>query len=220
MVIKGELFSQQFIPKLIDGSKTRTSRPITGKYSDSVFELYNGELCEASPEVRPVKLDSGLTRHRVRHYVPCKPKYQPGDIMYVWETYCPNYFDCFIETGWANRNGYKADWDAEKLKSEIPEPKWVPSIHMPREAARLWLRVTDVKVQNLKDVTNDDAEQDGFITDAVICTAPNGANDYTGLYAYDRFMEFWRKQYGADVNWMWVYYLEKISREEALKDEN
>ena len=78
-----------------------------------------------------------------------KLPYQPGDILYVRETWCKG--------SWMNekeRYYYKADDNDFHCV-------WHPSIHMPKEAARIWLRVTDVRVERLQDMTDDDAEAEG-----------------------------------------------------------
>ena len=66
-----------------------------------------------------------------------KLPYQPGDILYVRETWCKG--------SWMNekeRYYYKADDNDFHCV-------WHPSIHMPKEAARIWLKVTDVRVERL-----------------------------------------------------------------------
>ena len=67
--------------------------------------------------------------------------YRPGDILYVRETFfeCGGYFY------------YKADGRHEALEKLGIRFKWRPSIHMPREAARIFLRVTDVRAERLQD---------------------------------------------------------------------
>jgi hypothetical protein len=59
---------------------------------------------------------------------------------------------------------YRADYtDAEKYYKNGKEVaiRWHPSIHMPKEAARIFLRVTNVRVERLQDMTDDDAEAEG-----------------------------------------------------------
>ena len=53
---------------------------------------------------------------------------------------------------------YRADGD---LRPKGWRGAWAPSIHMPKEAARIWLKVTDVRVERLQDMTDDDAEAEG-----------------------------------------------------------
>ena len=80
-----------------------------------------------------------------------KPRYREGDVLYVRETWAP----------WSRTEGimpkihYKADGE------NLPGVKWRPSIHMPIEAARIFLRVTDMRVERLQDITIDDALHEG-----------------------------------------------------------
>lgn len=97
-----------------------------------------------------------------------KPKYKAGDIVYVRETWGNwNYDDPECN---ATYYLYRADYpDGAKGYWYEPEhinfcdfPKWHPSIHMPKEAARLFLRITDVRVEKLKDITEEQAIAEGF----------------------------------------------------------
>ena len=84
-----------------------------------------------------------------------KPPYQLGDILYVRETFYED-VDCIL---------YKADNEKltgyRNMRGEDIVVKWRPSIHMPKEAARIWLRVTDVRVERLHDITEDGALREG-----------------------------------------------------------
>lgn len=124
--------------------------------------------------------------------------YCPGDILYVRETWCQP----AAHTFW-----YKAD-------SPVQNVLWRPSIHMPREAARIFLRVTDVRVERLQDITDEQAEKEG-------------CNDYTSTAL--GFFDVWdstikpkdRDLYGWDANpWVWGIEFERINREEADCEQN
>lgn len=86
--------------------------------------------------------------------------YQPGDILYVRETWCALPVN---EAGHMRGHSvyyYKADGD---LRPEGWRGNWHPSIHMPKEAARIWLKVTDVRVERLQEITEDQTEEEGFL---------------------------------------------------------
>lgn len=105
---------------------------------------------------------------------PCiiKAPYQPGDTLYVRETWCGLPVN---EAGHMRGHSiyyYRADGD---LRPEGWRGTWHPSIHMPKEAARIWLKVRDVGVERLKDMTNNDALKEG--AEGVRC-------DHAGLGAY------------------------------------
>ena len=92
----------------------------------------------------------------VYYKAPCKP----GDILYVRETWRKSPFTKYYI--------FKADGEEELFKqsydSEIMDDtvfKWKPSIHMPKEAARIWLKVTDVRAERLQDITEEQAKAEG-----------------------------------------------------------
>ena len=145
----------------------------------------------------------------------CMPPYRPGDILYVRETWriwrAHRYeADAYIKfkaggegtvlhfpyggTDSINRK----DYDDFIGKWGIGG-RWRPSIHMPREAARIFLRVTDVRVQQLKDITDADALQEGFYSRASL------VSELLKIYP----------DLTAD-SWLWVIEFEQISREEAV----
>lgn len=122
------------------------------------------------------------------------PKWQPGDRMWVRETWaeiCYNETGCdgleCLEHGYeyrADKPGakYAGGWDNGFDSSEVPPGcKWRPSIFMPRVASRLMLEVTDVRVERLKDISEYDAEQEGFVSDWA----------ESGFSAVNSFAELW-----------------------------
>lgn len=128
-----------------------------------------------------------------------KPPYQPGDILYV-------------------REAWTQDGDVYRYKAGFYDQnrKWRPSIHMPREAARIFLRVTGVRVERLQDINDDEALKEGF--------GYFGAVDWIKSPFYD-FRDTWdtllkpkdRALCGWQANpWVWVIEFEKVSRKEAL----
>lgn len=154
----------------------------------------------------------------------CSP-YKPGDILYVRETWSLR-FDgekCF----------YKADKNTsreEKCLLDYDDVRWHPSIHMPKEAARIWLKVMDVRVERLKDMTNNDALKEG--AEGVRC-------DHAGSGAYGctdcmntgwleppivEFMQIWDStikksdldRYGWNADpWVWVIEFERCEKPEG-----
>jgi hypothetical protein len=119
------------------------------------------------------------------------PKYQVGDILWVRETWCE----------WFDTYGYKAD------NCDYGNSKWRPSIHMPREAARLFLLVTDVRAERLCDISYEDIAAEG-ITDPEKLNFPTLWN--STIKPKDR------EKYSFAANpWVFVYTFEKISKEET-----
>lgn len=147
MSVKPILFNTDMVRAILDGRKTVTRRIVNkiplnahriefdgNTWSVMWGEFSQGALMDFEKEIKAL--------------------FQPGDILYVRET-------------WRYGNGrgsstyqYLADWTKEELKDE-PLLKWHPSIHMPKEAARIWLKVTNVRVERLQDITAEQARKEG-----------------------------------------------------------
>lgn len=134
MTIKPILFNTEMVRAILDGRKSCTRRIV----KHDVGAILNSPYHKEHPEVADKQIISKL----------CIPPYQPGDILYVRETWkkAPNGYY------------YYEDWQRNDIADVT---KWKPSIHMPKEAARIWLKVTDVRVERLQEMTDDDAEAEG-----------------------------------------------------------
>lgn len=84
-----------------------------------------------------------------------KPPYQPGDLLYVRETWAFDTGDADDEIG----TGYFV-YRADDLHH--PDCKWWPSVRMPKEAARIFLRVKSIRVERLQDITDEGAIKEGI----------------------------------------------------------
>ena len=159
-----------------------------------------------------------------------KAPYQPDDILYVRETFawCPCW-DCGldIEPGRcsnATAKIYKEGeygcymYRASCEDNEYPSADtWHPSIHMPKEAARIWLKVTDVRVERLQDITSEQIGREG-----VEVEYPHVLNGEEKRYA---FLTLWNStikksnlnSYGWDANpWVWVIEFERCEKQEEI----
>ena len=128
-------------------------------------------------------------------------QYQPGDILYVRETWkkAPNGYY------------YYEDWQRNDI-ADIT--KWKPSIHMPKEAARIWLKVTDVRVERLQEITEEQAKLEGC--NSGMLTGP--------CTARGQFENLWNSTikksdldlYGWDANpRVWVIEFERCEKPEV-----
>ncbi len=139
----------------------------------------------------------------------------PGDILYVRETWTQikdipfwqEYFcgDTRAHPIFPDEYIYKAD--NIKVDGIFPDIKWRPSIHMPKQAARIWLKVTDVRVERLQNMTGQDILQEG-----VNCHVHPEAHYFDGNQKM-MFAELWDStikktelyRYGWDADpWVWV----------------
>lgn len=225
------LFKTEMVRAILDGRKTVTRRVMKPQLPDACPEcmhIHKEFIYDPMAEnVYCARCGEPLYNGGF----PYKAPYQPGDILYVRETFCPNYFDEGI-AGYrndglrGNRNAYKADYHKETIGDYVAEPKWKPSIHMPKEAARIFLRVTNVRVERLRDITNESAIKEGF--EGVPCTCQGyPCTDCMGTGWIEPpkvdYMYFWDTtikksdldRYGWDANpWVWVIEFERVRADE------
>ena len=162
-VAKPILFNAEMVRAILDGRKTVTRRAVKPQHLRVLDSPYHKEHPEVPDKVLIEKL--------------CKPPYEPGCCLYVRETW-----GCYERYWWeAGYYLYRSDYPNgaktylfngdSNIVCDLP--KWHPSIHMPKEAARIFLRVTDVRVERLKEIENGwqfDKEgivfEHGFISEA------------------------------------------------------
>lgn len=141
MNTKPILFNSDMVRALLDGSKTQTRRvakPQPKKNEDGTF--YHPHTI-ANEKIMASAL-SGMN-----------PYGQPGDLLWVRET-----FKAFNK----DRVHFKADYAGTTRKENTKHGlSWKPSIHMPRWASRLTLKITDVRVERVQDITDEDAKSEG-----------------------------------------------------------
>ena len=193
------LFNTSMVRAIQEGRKTVTRRAI-----------------RPQPDGRPIRMTENSC------YPGCyaiegtprviRPPYQPVDILYVRETWNGDWCDHYI---------YKADGGSAKAAGYTAEPKWRPSIHMPREAARLFLRVTGVRVERLKDIDGHGILKEGIDNGK---SNPAMGTRWENMQSM-AFAELWNSTlksadlplYGWAANpWVWVIEFERISKDEAL----
>lgn len=203
------LFNTDMVRAILDGRKTATRRLIKAPVLSKVEQpkkvtLKNGV---ANFEWNSPKTAGGFE---------IKMPYQPGDILYVRETIWQKigyYLDVDGETkpSWYKEFKYVAT-------DEKPETGWNyswakrPSIHMPKESARIWLKVKDVRVERLQEMTPDDAVREG-------------TKETFPPLAVDEFRDIWNStikksdldRYGWDSNpYVWVIEFERCEKPETI----
>ena len=164
MAIKPILFNTEMVQAILDGRKTCTRRAVKTRRKDACG-LYVTKRPDGSfTGVYKYDEDGRMFENQLI------PPYKPGDILYVRETWTR--FECWNcegdEEGNCAKDPHISVLEKQcgcylyRATSEIGgDARWHPSIHMPKEAARIWLKVTDVRVKRLQDMTDDDAEAEG-----------------------------------------------------------
>ena len=95
--------------------------------------------------------------------------------------------------------------------------KWKPSIHMPKEAARIWLKVTNVRVERLQDITADSIRNEGLSSLAVHCGDMEIAlKEWENLWN-STIKKSDLDRYGWDANpWVWVIEFERCEKPKGV----
>lgn len=168
MAIKPILFNTEMVQAILDGRKSCTRRSVSprqfmGMLPDKCKNAVPDEFLKGKRMMFKPYCDMTDAELIMTAY---KAPYEPGDILYVRETVWQktgHYLDVDGETKavWCNEFKYVAS-------DEKPETGWNyswakrPSIHMPKEAARIWLKVTDVRVERLQEISGEDLIKEGI----------------------------------------------------------
>ena len=212
MAIKPILFNTEMVRANLDGRKSCTRRLVKPQPDEK--HTYPLGFVTDSTEKR----DIGCFGFGIDEYGGsvqyAKPPYHIGDILYVRETWQYLYEldgneQVIEDTGkyyYAATDTIPFDTYVDENGVKHDHAPWRPSIHMPKEAARIWLKVTNVRVERLQDITDDDAEAEGCF-------------DYTSTAL--GFPDVWDStikksdldRYGWDTNpWVWVIEFERCEK--------
>lgn len=162
MAVKGILFNTEMVRAILDGKKSCTRRLVKTRRKDACGFYVTRRKADG--------LFAGIYEYDENESMfdnQLEPPYQPGDIIYVRETWHK-----YIKRVGEGQNCHLAEfygYKASVANSEDAGEPWKPSIHMPKEAARIWLKVTDVRVERLQEITADDIRNEGLSSAAVHC---------------------------------------------------
>lgn len=230
MAIKPILFNTEMVQAILDGRKTCT-RLVIKPQPDEKHTYPLGFVTDSTEKKEVGCFGFAANEYGVSiQYVKPPYRYAPGDILYVRETFawCPCW-DCGldIEPGRcsnATAKIYKEGeygcymYRASCEDNEYPSADtWHPSIHMPKEAARIWIKVTNVRVERLKEITIDGIRNEGLSSMAV------HAGDME--IAMEEWKNLWNStikksdldSYGWNANpWVWVIEFERCEKPEGV----
>lgn len=230
MAIKPILFNTEMVRAIMDGRKTCTRRICKDANECTVpdMEFYNADKRTYAVHNFADKKHTEKLSIVERTCPIC-----PGDTLYIretWHRYTKRVGKgegCHLEEHY----GYKASI----ANSEDAEEPWKPSIHMPKKAARIWLKVTNVRVERLQEITETQTEEEGFLftppclhrTGENYCDidGPCGSKiKYCDMSAGELFGKvLWDStikksdldRYGWDANpWVWVIEFERCESQE------
>ncbi len=201
--MKPILFNTLMVQAILDGRKTQTRRVVKPQPADQL--QYN-------PAFR--------TWGHISHLHIWKPPAFMDEMLYVRETWCN-----VSKEGVEPEYNYLADavYCEDYDKSEW---KWRPAIHMPKDAARIFLRVTDVRVERLQEITIEQILNEGITRAAIEAKLSPGSSCPRWVYheaARKCFSELWDStikpteldRYGWAANpWVWVITFERCEQME------
>lgn len=230
MAIKPILFNAEMVRAILDGRKSCTRRLVKPQ-PDEKHTYPLGFVTDSTEKKEVGCFGFGIGEYggSIQY---AKPQYHTDDVLYIRETWteeCGKYY-------------YRADYDSdyldpcETLSGGYPAScrnhpgcdgcmatstriHWHPSIHMPKEAARIWLRVTDVRVERLQEITAESALTEG--ADKYIHANGTLNEDQT----ITSFIGIWNStikesdldRYGWDANsYVWVIEFERCEKPEGV----
>lgn len=192
------LFSGAMVRALLTGTKTQTRRVV--KPQPTGFVGGPGvTLCDSSPApLVPMNDFAGTCGQEI-----ICPYGQPGDRLWVREGYSgPHWMTGVPPREWIPGTPIWCWADGNPLHGDWTKPK--PGMHMPRWASRITLEITGVRVERLQDISEADAQAEGWTMRPEVSTDPQVHKEA----ARDWFMDLWESINGPgswDANpWVWV----------------
>ena len=148
--MKPILFNTEMVKSILDGRKTVTRRAIKLDLGLADTDKNDSSYLKIPDEYGDYHDAKDLC------------KYQVGDILYVRETWQDLSDDKgeYVYLADGDKGLADRDWGVIKAK----DIKWRPSIHMPRKAARIFLKVTDVRIERVQDITEKQVAKEGFVS--------------------------------------------------------
>ena len=210
-------FKGDMVRAVLSGQKTQTRRPMKPipVYPDA-FDGLRREIHDG--QVHFWASGAELPAHKFR----C-PYGQPDDRLWVKETHARH--PQFAEVA------YRADGEEfEDADGFTWHPKWTPSIFMPRALCRIILEITDIRVERVQDITNDEAIAEGAYEvrkvgdDIAHATWTMDGLDWRYDTPREAFAATWDSLYAArglgwDVNpWVWVVTFKRVVEKECQKN--
>lgn len=197
------LFNTEMVKAILDGRKTQTRRVVNKEY-----------LGLADIDGNNIYIEDEDGNH-FNILETTWAKYKVDDILYVRETFGSQQRTRYGGVG--EFLVYKADYsntlyhEGRHTTKKSDEVKWKPSIFMPKKYARIFLKVTNVRVERLQDIILDDIEKEGF-------------NKSTGFFLHDldNALDWWINLWNStakdgykweDNPYVFVYEFERVENE-------
>ncbi|HEL4464975.1 TPA: morphogenetic protein [Klebsiella pneumoniae] len=188
---RGMIFNAEMVRALLDGRKTQTRRPVK-------FPVLDKNLgCELAGNELAGELSAGNYLNSAFG--------KPGDRIWVRETWARYNID---------QNSHDIAYRATTPADWPEEGRWRPSIHMPRWASRILLEITDVRVERLNAISQENAQAEGMELTGWRPTYSDPDSGGEVMTPYDNFAELWSSIYGDESwkanPWVWVIEFKRV----------
>ncbi len=209
------IFNTEMVRALLAGNKTQTRRIV--KPQPNLVDQWFGWIVE-STQKKNEGCAGWITEQGDKLYA--KPPCNSGDLIYVRETWYQEGF----HTSWSEMEPEDAVWNGSRnvkyFASTLVSGTHVfgmtgwrkrPSIHMPRWASRLTLKINSVRVERIQDISKDDAIAEGFDYSKSESATKQGF----AIGARTNFHHAWKSIYGdswGKNEWVWVIDFEVIHK--------
>lgn len=224
--MKPILFNTAMVRAILDGKKTCTRRLIKNKYANADIRFWEHKgkkiLVYSQNDVPEPKHNSdGTTTYKLGWMEEIEKPFKVGDILYVRETW--NINPVWVFGGSSDNLPPKESKYIYKATNSKFTGGWKPSIHMPKEAARIFLKVTSVRAERLKDITDEGCYKEGISGTSFYDEAEHIQIAGIGLKdSLERasFSLLWNstvteEKYFWEYNpWVWVIEFERIEKGE------
>lgn len=212
MTERGMIFNAEMVRAILDGRKTQTRRimkvqpkPSKSRPGDFWFSSKKLESMVHVSDLAPG--NSPIADYHLFIQEHCCPFGAVGDRIWVRETWARYNID---------QNSHDIAYRATTPADWPEEGRWRPSIHMPRWASRILLEITDVRVERLNAISEEDARAEGVIDGGCLncgepepCGCANPEPDATDAFAY-----LWQSIYGQESwnanPWVWVIEFKRV----------
>ncbi|MBU3625691.1 hypothetical protein ICN48_05510 [Polynucleobacter sp. JS-Safj-400b-B2] len=207
------LFNGEMVRAILDGTKTQTRRCVKPILNKDGNYMHGGNVDLAHKEILEWRLQDGrwfgLYGYTTAAYADC-PYGQVGDRLWVRETFIQGWEDVngdgepdqYDQDGNENpiKTFYRADGHIDwEVDGEWCNTPWKPSIHMPRNASRITLEITNVRVQRLQEISANDCIAEG------IKHSPDVDPSHEFQELWDSIYKNW-----SSNSWVWVIEFKRV----------
>ncbi|ECU3941111.1 TPA: hypothetical protein G8N49_003926 [Salmonella enterica] len=224
---RGMIFNGEMVCAILDGRKTQTRRimkvqPEPSKSRPGDF-WFSSKKLESMVHVSDlVPGNSPIADCHLFFQEHCCPFGAVGDRIWVRETFTGHYLD--DDQIQDIKDGRDKASDLCEYRADYPDgyqaaDGWTPSIHMPRWASRILLEITDVRVERLNAISQEDAQAEGMELTGWRPTYSDPDSGGEVCTPYDNFAQLWSSIYGEESwqgnPWVWVIEFKRIEGGEA-----